>query len=196
MLSTVDTPALTEFTHLTQAATEGRWLALEGLEPAPPDLPASPMPLLQSRQKTLQGSRAGHCVTLRPPSGPQAATEGRWLALEGLDLAPPDLLASLVPLLESRQLPAHLHGASGTCHPNFQLLATVTTLPGEKLDLRAPGTPGLCQWLMPVHLHSASGTCQHGFQLLAIVRTLPGVLPVLLCRVARCQQPSAASTIP
>lgn len=63
----------------------------------------------------------------------QAATEGRWLLLEGIDLAPPDLLASLVPLLESRQLPTQLHGQAATCHPGFQLVATVTTLPGTLL---------------------------------------------------------------
>ena len=69
----------------------------------------------------------------------QAATQGRWLVLEGVDLAPPDLLASLVPLLESRQLPAQLHGAGGTCHPNFHLIATATTVPGK----RCCGLPAL-----------------------------------------------------
>ena len=60
----------------------------------------------------------------------QAASQGRWLLLEGIDLAPPDLLASLVPLLESRQLPAQSPGTASSCHPDFQLIATVTTMPG------------------------------------------------------------------
>ena len=61
----------------------------------------------------------------------QAASEGRWLLLEGLDLAPADLLASLVPLLESRQMPSQRQAASGPCHPDFRFIATVTSLPGE-----------------------------------------------------------------
>ena len=52
--------------------------------------------------------------------------------LEGLDLAPADLLASLVPLLESRQLPSQRQGACGPCHPGFRFIATVTSLPGER----------------------------------------------------------------
>lgn len=76
----------------------------------------------------------------------QAAREGRWLVLEGLDMAPADLLASLVPLLESRQLPSQRHGASGPCHPDFRFIATVTSLPGEGPSNCCSLSPHVWSW--------------------------------------------------
>jgi midasin len=34
----------------------------------------------------------------------QAVSEGRWVVIEDINMAPPDVLAALVPLLESRTL--------------------------------------------------------------------------------------------
>lgn len=56
----------------------------------------------------------------------QAVCEGRWLVIENIDLAPPDVLASLRPLLEGR--PLHLPNRAAAIDPasGFQLIGTVT----------------------------------------------------------------------
>lgn len=65
---------------------------------------------------------------LRRCLGPavQAVQEGRWLLIEDLDRAPPDVAAALVPLLESRKLPLPHRGQSLRAAPGFQLLASIT----------------------------------------------------------------------
>lgn len=35
---------------------------------------------------------------------PQAVVDGKWVVVENINMAPPDVLAALVPLLESRKL--------------------------------------------------------------------------------------------
>ena len=61
----------------------------------------------------------------------QAVTRGSWLLVEDLNLAPPDVLAALVPLLEGGAL--HLSHRSQVVRaaPGFQFIASVTTAPGE-----------------------------------------------------------------
>ena len=56
----------------------------------------------------------------------QAATEGFWVVFEDIDLAPPEVVTALLPLLESRTL--HLPGRAGAlaAHPHFQLFGTVS----------------------------------------------------------------------
>lgn len=61
----------------------------------------------------------------------QAAVQGRWLVIEGIDLAPADVLAALVPLMDSKQLQLPQRAQSITAASGFQLLATVTSGPGE-----------------------------------------------------------------
>ena len=62
----------------------------------------------------------------------QAVTRGSWLLVEDLNLAPPDVLAALVPLLEGGAL--HLSHRSQVVRaaPGFQFIASVTTAPGEQ----------------------------------------------------------------
>ena len=60
----------------------------------------------------------------------QAVSEGRWLLIEDINLAPPDVLASLVGLLERRQLYLPQRAQSIAAHPGFQLIASVTSSPG------------------------------------------------------------------
>ena len=60
----------------------------------------------------------------------QAVSEGRWLLIEDINLAPPDVLASLVGLLERRQLYLPQRAQSVPTHPGFQLIASVTCSPG------------------------------------------------------------------
>ena len=59
-------------------------------------------------------------------------TEGRWLVIEDVNLAPPDVLAALVPLLEARQLHLPQRGATIAAAPGFQLVASVTSAPGVR----------------------------------------------------------------
>ena len=60
----------------------------------------------------------------------QAVSDGRWLLIEDINLAPPDVLASLVGLLERRQLYLPQRAQSMAAHPGFQLIASVTSSPG------------------------------------------------------------------
>ena len=60
-------------------------------------------------------------------------SEGKWLVIEDLNLAPMDVLAALVPLLERRQLQLPQRAQSITAAEGFQLLATITSSPGEAL---------------------------------------------------------------
>jgi hypothetical protein len=60
----------------------------------------------------------------------QAVSEGRWLLIEDINLAPPDVLASLVGLLERQQLYLPQRAQSVPAHPGFQLIASVTCSPG------------------------------------------------------------------
>ncbi|MEW5309894.1 MAG: hypothetical protein WDW38_001740 [Sanguina aurantia] len=60
----------------------------------------------------------------------QAVVEGRWVVIEDINLAPPDVLAALVPLLDSRSLHISSRGEVLQAADGFQLLATITTAPG------------------------------------------------------------------
>ena len=60
----------------------------------------------------------------------QAVQQGRWLVIEDINLAPPDVLAALIPLLESGRLHLSQRAESIQAAPGFQLLATVTCSPG------------------------------------------------------------------
>lgn len=53
--------------------------------------------------------------------------QGRWLVIEGIDLAHADVLAALVPLMGARQLQLPQRGQTISAAPGFQILATVTT---------------------------------------------------------------------
>ncbi|KAK9809153.1 hypothetical protein WJX72_010301 [[Myrmecia] bisecta] len=60
----------------------------------------------------------------------KAVAEGKWLLIEDLNLAPPDVLAALVPLLESRTLHLPQRAQTTAAAPGFQLLASITCAPG------------------------------------------------------------------
>jgi len=63
-------------------------------------------------------------------SAMQAVSQGRWVVIEDVNLAPPDVLAALIPLLDSRELHLSQRGQTIRAAPTFQLLATVTCSPG------------------------------------------------------------------
>ena len=77
------------------------------------------------------GARQGNAAELALQAT-QAVTRGSWLLVEDLNLAPPDVLAALVPLLEGGAL--HLSHRSQVIRaaPGFQFIATVTTAPGAQ----------------------------------------------------------------
>lgn len=60
----------------------------------------------------------------------QAVAQGKWLLIEDLNLAPPEVLAALVPLLGSSQLHLPQRAQVIKAAPGFQLLASITTAPG------------------------------------------------------------------
>lgn len=56
-----------------------------------------------------------------------AVKEGRWVFIEDLDRAPAEIISTLLPLIERREL--HMHSRGETLHasPGFRLIATVRT---------------------------------------------------------------------
>jgi midasin len=61
----------------------------------------------------------------------QAVSEGRWVLVEDINMAPGDVLAALVPLLESRVLHVSSRGMVVPAAPGFQIIATVTSAPAS-----------------------------------------------------------------
>ncbi len=60
----------------------------------------------------------------------RAVVDGRWVVLENVDMAPPDVVAALAPLLEGGSLTIPARGEVLAPAPGFQLLGSVTTAPG------------------------------------------------------------------
>lgn len=77
------------------------------------------------------GITPGLQVFLKSLPWVQAVAQGKWLVIEDLNLAPPEVLAALVPLLGSRQLHLPQRAQVINAAPGFQLLASITTAPGE-----------------------------------------------------------------
>jgi hypothetical protein len=57
-------------------------------------------------------------------------TAGWWLVVEDINLAPPDVLAAMLPLMESGRLYLPQRAEVITAAPGFQLLSSVTSTPG------------------------------------------------------------------
>lgn len=72
------------------------------------------------------------------------------MLVEDINLAPAEVLAALVPLLERRQLAIAARAESVAAAPGFQLIATVTSAPG-----RGPWPALLCSGVC-----RAAGRCQ------------------------------------
>ena len=53
------------------------------------------------------------------------------MLVEDINLAPAEVLAALVPLLERRSLSIAARAESVAAAPGFQLIATVTSAPGQ-----------------------------------------------------------------
>lgn len=85
----------------------------------------------QQDAKSLLGSYSCSAVpgefVWQPGPLARAVAEGRWVVIEGVDSAPPDILAALLPLLESGVLHIPSRGQVLTAAPGFQVLGTITT---------------------------------------------------------------------
>ena len=79
-----------------------------------------------------------------PPALPlvQAVLVGKWVVIEDINMAPPDLLAALVPLLERRVLHVPSRGQVIPAAPGFILLATVTSAPQARQGGALPALGG------------------------------------------------------
>lgn len=82
----------------------------------------------------LQGSFRWHPGVLT-----KAVTEGRWIIIEDLDRAPPDIMSTLLPLLERRELLIPNRGEYIRAAPGFRLIATIRSSLNGKLELVTPG---------------------------------------------------------
>lgn len=89
----------------------------------------------QQDAKSLLGSYSCSAVpgefVWQPGPLARAVAEGRWVVIEGVDSAPPDILAALLPLLESRVLHIPSRGQVLTAAAGFQVLGTITTPQGS-----------------------------------------------------------------
>lgn len=70
----------------------------------------------------------------------KAVTEGRWIMVEDLDRAPPDVISTLLPLLEGGELMIPHWGETIRAAPGFRLFATIRSLPKGEGELTTPGS--------------------------------------------------------
>lgn len=82
----------------------------------------------------LQGSFRWHPGILT-----KAVTEGRWVVIEDLDRAPPDIMSTLLSLLERREMLIPNRGEYIRAAPGFRLIATIRSSLNGKLELVTPG---------------------------------------------------------
>ena len=69
----------------------------------------------------------------------RAVTEGRWVMVEDLDRAPPDVISTLLPLVERRELLIPNRAEAIRAAPGFKLIATIRSSWDGKRDSTPPG---------------------------------------------------------
>ena len=84
----------------------------------------------------------------RPGVLTTAVKEGRWVVIEDIDRAPPEILSTLLPLLERRELPVPNWGEAIRAAPGFRLIATVRSASDtrENFHRSNSGMIGLRHW--------------------------------------------------
>lgn len=87
--------------------------------------------------------------TWRPGVLTKAVTEGRWVMIEDLDRAPKEILSTILPLLERRELFVPHWGESIQAAPGFKIIATIRSHANLKGDEVIPGINniGFRHWL-------------------------------------------------
>ncbi|KAJ2451337.1 AAA ATPase midasin [Coemansia sp. RSA 2336] len=73
-----------------------------------------------------------------------AVEEGHWVLIENIDLAPPDVVQTLLPLLETRALFVATRGQRIAAHEQFRLFATLS--PDSRAVARAEALLGSSIW--------------------------------------------------
>jgi midasin (ATPase involved in ribosome maturation) len=91
-------------------------------------VPTAAAPPTHSPNQPPAGAQILHAAALHL----QAVAQGRWVLVEDVNLAPPEVLAALVPLLERRTLNIAARAESVAAAPGFQFIATVTSAPGGR----------------------------------------------------------------
>ena len=91
-------------------------------------------------------AKAPGSFSWRPGVLTNAVMEGRWVVLEDLDRAPMEIISTLLPLLERRELLVPNWGECIRAAPGFKLIATVRSTSSEKVILTADMI-GLGKWL-------------------------------------------------
>ncbi|KAJ1726662.1 AAA ATPase midasin, partial [Coemansia biformis] len=74
-----------------------------------------------------------------------AVAEGKWMLIENVDLAPPDVIQTLLPLVESHTLFVASRGESIAAHARFRLFATLSAH-GRSRRAGASGLLGSSTW--------------------------------------------------
>lgn len=87
--------------------------------------------------------------TWRPGVLTKAVTEGRWVMIEDLDRAPQEILSTILPLLERRELLVSHWGKAIRAAPGFKIIATIRSYLNARGDEVVPGTNslGFRHWL-------------------------------------------------
>ena len=85
----------------------------------------------------------------RPGVLTNAVMEGRWVVIEDLDRAPIEVVSTLLPLIERRELLIPNWGECIRAAPGFKLIATVRSAPNTRGEEIIPTTNmvGIRQWL-------------------------------------------------
>ena len=82
----------------------------------------------------------------RPGVLTTAVKEGRWVLVEDLDRAPTEVLSTLLPLIERKELLIPSRGETIRAAPSFRLFATVRTLKGMNGKENLPSLVGMRFW--------------------------------------------------
>jgi midasin len=93
--------------------------------------------------------------TWKPGVLTTAVQEGRWVLIEDLDRAPNEIISTLLPLIERRELIIPGRGETIKAAPNFKLIATIRTSGGQSRGLDTKNIIGMRFWnKVPVELLS------------------------------------------
>jgi midasin len=84
--------------------------------------------------------------TWKPGVLTTAVQEGRWVLVEDLDRAPNEIIGTLLPLIERRELILPGRGETVKAAPEFKLIATIRTSTGQERDLDTKNIIGMRFW--------------------------------------------------
>lgn len=114
----------------------------------------------------------------------QAVAGGRWLVLEDVDMAPPDVIAALLPVVETRTLHVPSRGQTIHAAPGFQLVATVTSTPASAASAAHGGAHSVRDLLGGLWSVVRLETPPDGEQLDILTACYPRLSPLAPCALA------------